>query len=399
MRRATVIMSIGVALVAIAAGVRFIAAPVFVRFPLGIDRHYTYTGDVTAIARPRTLAPVTLPSSLPVTVDRSYKGVSGGYSTAVVREKVTTRIAGRSTTETYRYALGRRSMQLQNGSDTYAFGKPADTMDVGSSYRVSLPLGTGSSSTYRGFVPQSDSTTTLHPQGAAHHDPVSDSKVITFAYSTDHTVAPYYLAHLQSEGYPTKLTPTAAAADLRARGVNVAAFVAALRSHLTGGQLAALTAVFAKPVPLTYSYFDKGTIGVDPTTGTVVDQTSSRQGVMVTPNLSAYTALAPILAPLASIPAVQSFATALRRLATAPAQPVLSFHVAETSASARAAVSDASSLATLSSLLEWWLPIGLAALGVLLVILGWFTRPRRRPEVASAQPSPTPQPEEPKLPV
>lgn len=399
MRRTRAMIGIGIALVVIAAGVRFIAAPAFIRFPLGIDRHYTYTGDVTTIANPLTLAPVTLPSGAPLTIDRQIKVVSGSYSTAVVQETDTLKFAGRSSTETYQYALDRRSMKMQNGSDTYAFGNPANAMHVNSSYRVNLPLGASSSSTYQGFTPQSDSLSPLRPQGAAHHDPVSDSTVITYAFSTDHPVAPYYLAHLHSMGFPASLSPAAAAADLRAHGVDVGGLLGSLRARLTPGQLATLTAILAKPVPLNYTYFAKGTVGVDPTTGAVVNSTASREGVAVSPNLAAYASLAPILSRLSGLPAVQSFGKALQGFASAPAIPVLTFNYAQTSASARSAASDASSQATMISLLDWWLPIGLAALGVILIIVGWFTRPRKRPQVAAAKPSPTPQPEEPKLPV
>ena len=59
---------------------RLAVAPAMVRFPLNVDETAHYTGHALTYVDEKTLLPLAKPASVPLTVDRHVKVVSGTFS-------------------------------------------------------------------------------------------------------------------------------------------------------------------------------------------------------------------------------------------------------------------------------------------------------------------------------
>lgn len=377
LKRTKVILGSAGVVALIAVGVRVVGDPALVKFPLNIDQSLTYTGQVSLYVNPTTGARLVSPMTLPLTINRRVKVLSGDFSHAVVEETDALNFAGSTRTETYQYYMNRRTMRLVGGSKSYAFGNPAEPILADGTYRINFPLGTSASHTYLAFAPQTDSAATATPTGPAHREPVSGKQVVTFATALDHTVAPYYSAYLNRTGMPASLSAATVTADLSAAGVDVGRLASDLAPHLSSAQMSTLTRALAAPVPLTYSYFQNGLVDVVPSTGAVISASSTREGVSVTPNLSGFAAAQAVLAPYTGLSSVQTLEKAVAALSAK--QVVLQMTYSETPASVRAAAAESNKQAERMALVDWQLPVGLAGVAALLLIAAAAWRPRPRP--------------------
>lgn len=374
LRRTKWLIGLGAVLAVIAVAIPFVGNPVLVRYPLNINETLQFQGTATVYMDPATGARLATPLEVPLNIDQQVKVVSGTYSHAVVAEILHLTFAGSTRTETYQYYMNRRTMQLVNGTSSYAFGGAADAMAPGGSYRVNFPTGTNSHSTYTLWVPQTASTVQVKADRGPQHDPVSGEDLITFYTSLDHTVAPYYMQYLAATGMPTTLPPAAVQAQLQAAGASLADVLKAVGPHLTASQLSTLNAAMSSPIPLTYSYFQEGQVSVQPKTGAVISANSSREGISVTPSLIGLAPVQAILAPYANLPAVQSLFKAAASLGTS--QVVLQMSYRETPASVREAARVANHQASLMSLIDWQIPVLVGAVAVLALLLALVWRPR-----------------------
>jgi hypothetical protein len=377
-KRTKWLLTAGALLAVLAVAVWLVGNPVMVRFPLNVDQTLRYTGTATVYANPTTGARLTVPLQVPLTIDRRIHVVSGGYSHAVVQETDAITYAGSTHTTKYQYYMNRRTMQLVNGPKSYAFDQSANVMTTAGAYRINFPLDTANR-TYAAWAPETNSAATAKGTGASRHDPVSGDQVITFDTVLNHAVAPYYLTFLQSMGLPTSLSSDAVLSQLKVAGADPARVLADLAPRLSAAQQSALTTALAKPVPLSYSYFQQGQVTVQTKTGAVVGANVAREGVAVTPDLSGLAALQPILGANANLPAVQSLVRAASTLA-AP-QTVFSMAYRETPASIHAAASTANQQGARMNLVQWQLPIAIGALALLTFATAWLWRPRPRPGV------------------
>lgn len=382
LKRTKWLLGAGALLAVAAVGVKVVGEPALVRFPLNVDQTLRYTGTATVYVNPATGATLATPIRTPLTVDRSVKVVGGDFSHAVVTETDNITFAGKTQTATYRYYMNRRNMQLVDGPQSYAFDNPANRMAAAGTYRVNFPMDT-TARTYRAWAPETNSVATATAAGKAHHDPVSGDQVITFNTSLDHAVAPYYLDFLRSQGMPTSLSAAAVASQLQASGVSISRVLADVGPRLTAAQLATLTEALARPVPLRYSYFQRGQVQVQTSTGAVVGASVSREGVTVTPDLSGTAPAVAILAPYADLPSVQ----ALSRAVSSLSQPrtAVSMAYSETPASIHEAVAVANSQGARMNLIQWQLPLGIGMAAVVVLLLAAVWRPRPHPGATPAE--------------
>ena len=132
----------GVVLLLGSMGVRVAVAPALVRLPLNLDETAHYTGRALTYVDAKTLVPLAKPTSVPITVDRHVKVVSGSFSHAVVDETITITAGSTKTVEQYQYVMDRRSMQLVDDPRAYAFGNAKAVMRGAGAYRVNFAMGT-----------------------------------------------------------------------------------------------------------------------------------------------------------------------------------------------------------------------------------------------------------------
>ena len=192
-------------------------------------------------------------------------------------------------------------------------------------------------------------------------------------------VAPYELAALQAQGLPMELSPAQAAAKLAASGVDTQALAPVLAQALSADEMATVTAALASPVPLHYFVYGNGLLGVEPTTGGMVDVSNVVDGIAVAPDTTSISESLAVLAKHTDVPAIASLVSTLQATATAPPQPVYAMHYSQTPASVSAAGSYASSQADKVTLATTTIPRGLFALAaVLLLTAGWLILRSRR---------------------
>ncbi|HET6965340.1 MAG TPA: porin PorA family protein [Acidimicrobiales bacterium] len=382
MKRTKWLIGAGALLAVAAVGIKVVGEPALVRFPLNVDQTLRYTGTATVYVNPTTGARLPTPLKTPLTVDRQIKVVSGDFSHAVVTETDKIAFAGQTQTTKYQYYMNRRTMQLVNGPKSYAFDNPASLMTTGGSYRINFPLDT-KVGTYDAWAPETNSVATATSVGKSHHDPVSGDQVITFNTTLDHAVAPYYLDFLKSMGMPMSLSAASMASQLQASGVSISQVMADVGPHLTAAQMVTLTKALAQPVPLNYSYFQRGQIQVQTSTGAVVGANVSREGVAVTPVLSGTAPAVAILAPYANLPSVQALSRAVTSLSQT--QTALSMSYNETLPSIKSAVSTANDLGARADLVQWKLPIGIGAAAVVVLLIAAVWRPRPHPGATPTQ--------------
>lgn len=379
MNRTRWLIGVGAVAVVAALGVRFVAAPALVRFPLGLDKTTHYSGQTTTFVGEATGAPLATPTVAPLTVDRRVHVVSGSFSQAVVEESIRVSFGGTTNVQTYRYVMDRKSMKLLNNSKSFAFGSGTNLMTPSNGYRLNFPIGSTATRSYLAYDPTTNTLGTLKATGPAQRDPVSGMKLLTFATTLNHPVASYYMPTLESMGMPTQLGPTAVSANLAAHGADVTQVIADIGTSLTPDEASALTAVLAKPVALNYSYFQQGTVQVDPKTGAVISGASDHEGISVTPDMSAADAVTPILAKYASFASVQSLMKAMTDMSGPQVVVDMTYH--QTPASVRDVASTAKSQGRQIDLLERRVPAGLLVIGLALLVLGLAWRPRRFADV------------------
>ncbi|HUC03824.1 MAG TPA: porin PorA family protein [Acidimicrobiales bacterium] len=387
MRQSRWLLFVGPILVMAGLLLSVVGSPMLVRFPNDTNQTMHYSGTATVYDSPSTLAPMSTPLTVPLSIARTVKVVKAGFSTSVIDETIHLTFAGQTQVETYQYVMNRRSMQLLDDPDTIAFGRTGSPMSTDGSYRINFPLST-TDKDYPAWAPETNSTITVTPTGPAHRDPTSGYQVITFDTALNHPVAPYYLAHLESEGLPASLPAATLAAELETRGASVSAVLSELSPHVTSAQLATVAALKA-PLPITYAYVERGQIAVEPKTGAVLIGGSSLEGVAMT--IAVPPALAGILAAHASLPAVHTLESVL-----AGQHPVLMMTYHEQPASIRSVAATAHRLAEQVSLIEWQLPLGVVVLGVAVALLGLGLGRRR--SRATVSPLPAPRPGAPEVP-
>src|SRR5581483_8724245 len=180
---------------------------------------------------------------------------------------------------------------------------------------------------------------------------------------------------------------------LLASGIDIGKALGDVGPSLTADEAAVVSSTLAKPVPLHYFFVVDGTISIEPKTGALVDVHSNAEGVAVQPDFSGANALKPILEKYSSIPSVKAAADGLAALAVREPQRAQILQYRQTPASSRHIAGIASDQGRMMTIATWWVPIGLAVLGIALAALGVVGRRRAgrgRPGATVEQGRPTP---------
>jgi hypothetical protein len=402
-RWSTIAICAGLVLLIGAAAFRVFAVPALVRFPLDADKTAHYRGVAVTYMDQQTLTPLATPKREPLTLDRHVKVVDGDFGHAVVQETITIRAGATTSVEHYRYVMDRRTMKFTGSAGNYAFDDLNATMHNGGSYRVNFAMGTQRDGTYYAFIPEADAKVPLQFVRGPHYSSAAGVDVVDFSSKLDTPVAPYYLEHLKAMGLPMEVSAAQLQPTLLAAGIDIAKALGAAAPYLTPAESATVAATLAKPVPLHYFFVVDGTISIEPKTGALVSVHSNAEGVAVQPDFSSANVLKPILDRYSALPAVKAAADGLSALSVREPQRAQILEYQQTPASVSEIAAVASDQGRMMDLATWWVPIGLAVLGGVLVALGVFMRRRAgrgRPDanVGQDRPNPPQAPVEPTLP-
>lgn len=366
----------GVFLAALAVVFAFVGEPALIRLPLSTDVTVHYTGTFTLFVNQQTLEPLATPTRLPMRIDRTVKVQRGGFSTAVVTERDTIRPGPLTYHQDFQYLMNRRTMAFENGPQTQMFGQAASPHIAGT-YRVNFPLGTTASGRYPIFNTETDkSAVVTNGRGPHPLAGVTGVEVIDFRSDVKGPVSPYFRNWLVHNGFPASISPAQFEPRLTALGVNVSALLATLTPLLTPSQRSLVDGVLSSPVPLSYTYFYQGIVGVEPHTGALISVDTTAEGVRASPSLAGVDSLRPLLEQYANVPGVATLSHALGTLAAAAPQTVIEYTWVQTRASDQHMANLAVSQIRMINLVDA-VPWVLGGIGVLLMALGVMLRVRR----------------------
>lgn len=390
MRRAVarVAVVIGVLLLVGAGLWKPVVQPALLRFPSDLDQTLHYQGTFAVFADPATGASLPAPLELPLRVDRRVRVVDSSFSTVVVRERIVQHLGTqRPVVEEHQYVMDRRTMELKGGPQSWSY-RPTNQVDRSGTYRVNFPMGASADGAYPIWGNETSSSAAVQRATVGHDDGL---RVLRYAVAGDDVVIPAYREHLLSQGLPDTLGLDALRPRLAAVGIDVEAASATLLPVLSPEDAATVARVLATPVPVVYRYAPKSTVSVEPTTGAMTNLAAVDE-VAASADPAALQPLLDVLSKYEANPDVARLVAGLERLAAAPPQTVFQARYTQTPASVADVVGMVREQRSQVRLVQGVLPVGLAALGALLVGLGLFGLRHRHDLVPVALSEPLPEP-------
>jgi hypothetical protein len=369
------------------------AVPTLVKYPTDLDVTSQYAGTFTLFVDPATAQPLGSPASLPLTIERHIKSLSGpsGSSRAVVEETITQKAGDLlNATQTNVYVMDRRTMKNVADDRAYAF-EPSNIVDRSGSYRLNLPFGTDPGGTYEVYKNETNTTYALHGNGTVPATHEAGLELRSFAAST--TDVPLDAAYLKELGklvqLPTSITFDQLKGQLRAVGLDVDAVLAALQPVMTRADLTAVAEVAAKPIPLQYVSSFKGETRVELSTGAQV-AVGATESVGVRPVFADAAALHALLSKYPNVAQAAAAAKALEALSSAPATKLFEFQYQQTPASVADVGHEVVSMRNQIRMVETYVPLGLLAAAAIALAVGAAVYLRRKGGPRVSPPSPPP---------
>jgi hypothetical protein len=384
-----VLLALGAATLLMAAVWRPLVALPLTKLPTSLDQTLYFTGTYTGFVNPATGAELAAPQRAPLHIARHIRAVPGKSTSSilVVNDASTVTIGRLKSMSVMQYALDRFSEHNVASPDAFALA-PTNVVDRAGSYSLGPPQGADSAKSYPLWTDEIGRAVPLISEpGTTSLDGVS---VQRWQYSVPPT--PMVASMVRAMKLPTAMPFASFEAELKAKGVDLAAAFNALAPSLTTAQRASLTAATAAPIPLKYLYATHARVLVEPATGTVTDILSAARSYSARPDLARLAAaLVPILAAHRSNPVATQLIAVGRNLADAPAQPLYTVAFHQTPASAASTTATAAHDGTLIQLVRLWIPITLAIVGLVLVALGLTGLLRKRTRAKTGVQSPSPE--------
>jgi hypothetical protein len=355
--------------------------PALVKYPTDLDVTPHYEGRFTLYVDPVTTASLATPLEVPLDIDRHIRslGDESGSSRVVVQETIRQRAGDLlDATQTNVYVMDRRSLQNLADDRAYAF-EPSNVVDRSGAYRLNLPFHTSSESTYPIYKNETATTYEMRASATAPNTDEAGLHLRNFAGSAREVpLDPAYLAELdKSVTLPTSMTLAQLAPRLKTLGLDVDATLAALAPVITPKDLATLSRVAAKRIPLQYVLSFEGTAAIETTTGAEVD-VGAREWVGAKPVLADVAALRTVIAHYPDVPEAAAAGDALAALSAAPATKLFEYRYQQTRASVADIAGEVASMRNQIRLAEWYVPLALLGAAALSLAVGAFVYWRRR---------------------
>lgn len=390
-----VMVGVGI-LFLLAAGLwRIVGIPAIVRFPTDVDEVKSYTGSFIVRADPETIAPLAEPVVLNLEISRHVQVVDSSFANVVIREDITTKFTNTELAtalgidppapEAHSYVMDRRSMKLRGGPDSWAYS-PENTVDRSQTYRLNLPLDFDQGGTYRMW--NNELGTSYGLQGAdGKKITTANLDVFDFQGAQAGPVADYYADRLHAEGVPASATITQLASFLG--GDSSARLTGALddlAGALSGSDAAAVRDARTTPVTLQPAYSFIGRIGVEPSSGALVDAHAIQQGISLRPDLNAVAGLTDVVGRHPATPGASVVLSTLRELSALTPPTVFEVRYNQTPQSVAASVDEAKRGLQDKHLAEFWVQWSLVWIAAAFILgagivygrLDRFNRPMPR---------------------
>lgn len=358
------LLAAGAAVTTIAlAGWLLLAPDILVRYPDDLDQTLSYRGVVSV-----TGDGAVEDTDQPMTVTRHIWVAKSTFTAATIRENVTTTIGDDVRTQANGYVIDRRSMKIRTRSGNFAF-TTANAVDRENSYGPNLPMNLDRSGKYR--VWSDDTGTAYNLVGTGESYEVDGLRLAKLEASVAPRAVTSAYRDFLDLPETTTLRELAGVVD-----IDVQRVLDALEPVITPVALSEVIYATTAPVPLRYFLQSTGEVGVEPRTGGIVDVHNVAHRLSVTADLTPLR-LRSILGAYSQDPVVRTVLDQVDGLASRPPHLVMSMRYAQTPESVRAAAAVAAGLRSDARRVTFGVPVGLAALALLLAV-GALVPPRRQ---------------------
>lgn len=345
--------------------------PQLVKFPTNVDRAERYQGTLTLYVDQSTGAPLASPQAVPLTIDRHITSIgrASGAHVTLVDETESLVLGVATTVQENIFAIDRKTGKNVGNRQAVTFAA-GNAVDRSGSYSLVVGRGVPShGASYPIWKQETATTYTLHNNTPAT-GVISGVHVVNLTGSLPPTpVAAYEQKMLVSQGFPSTLTTTQVATLLQGAGVDLYETLSQLSNILTPTEMNTVTATVSRGIPLQYLSSSQGNIAVEPHTGIFVKVSNAVRGFYVKPDVAALGPMTSALTAHASDPTVASLLSTLSRVAAAAPQPVLELRYDQTPASIDVDASYAKSQARRLRMASVIIPLGLIALGVIILMI------------------------------
>ena len=279
-----------------------------------------------------------------------------------------------------RYVLDRKS--LKNVADPRAWAyTPSNKIDRSPAYSINLPFSAGKGP-YQVWKNESGVSYAFTKTASTKR-----AGVTLFEYQGSMTKAPaqgYYIDQLASQGIPKSLTPTQAAAQLKAQGADPKLLESAVLPELAAVDRSSAEAILAQNVPLDYTIDVQTSFLVEPKTGAIVGLEKIDQTLYASPDIQGIGRIQTILnkPQYAHLAVVQSAAAVIGKLVRNPPRSrIFNINYSQLPASVNDLAAFAQSRASKITLARVTIPAVIGGVGVLVALMGLALsrRTRRRP--------------------
>ncbi len=375
------IIAVGVLLIVLGVVAVYALPALAVKYPGGpLNKTAHAQGTFTLYIDPSTAAPLATPQKLPLDIKRNLDVIETSGSRAVVQENDVEQIGNLKPQDLQqRYVLDRKS--LKNVADDRAWAyTPSNKIDRSPAYSINLPFSSGKGP-YQVWKNESGVSYAFTKTAS-----VKRAGVTLYRYQGSMSGAPaqgYYIDQLASQGIPKSLTPSQAAAQLKAQGADPALLESAVLPSLAAADRSAATAILAQNVPLNYTIDVHTSFLVEPKTGAIVGLEQINQTLDASPDIQGIGRIQTILnkPQYAKNAVIQSAATVIGKLVkNPPLSKIFNITYSQLPASVDDLATFAKGRAGKITLAKVTLPSVIGGAGVVVLLIGlgasWATRRR-----------------------
>ncbi len=385
---------VGIVLIVVAIVWWAALAPSLTKLPSDIDTVMDFDGKLTQYIDSATQQ--SLPAGqevvVPFTVLRTFASVADQYTsgTAVCLDSIVMTVGGQERpAQLTQYALDRKTRKCVESDANWAYTPEIVLNDRVGNYGPLFPGGLKVGDTLSVFF--NDPATAFDVKVVEKIDDYNGLGITAMKIDASRPATEYHPAIAQavlgSQGLPMELTFAQLSAQLKAKGLDLEALLAALGTVATPEDLQSLQALTQQPVKLIYKQESGDVTYIEQKTGATVGATFDRTTTMAPDTTSLLGAFA-IVGKYASDPNIgPAIAAALQAAGQlAQAEPTKVFNQSMTiiKTSEESLAKDAQDKASLLSLVDMWIPLIIVIVGAILLILGGYLLLRARKVVAAA---------------
>jgi hypothetical protein len=382
-------LAVGVVLVVVAIVWWTAIAPSLVKLPSDINTVMNFEGKLTQYVDPATQQP--LPAgkevSIPLSVARTYASVSDKYTsgTAVCTDTIVMTLAGQPRPlQVTQNVMDRKTRKYVASDLNWTYSPQIVLKDGAGHYDSLMPGGLRVGDIVSVF--STDVATAFDLKAVEKIENYNGLGVTAIKIDATRPATPYYpavaQAFLGAQGLPMELTFAQVSAQLKAKGLDLAALLGGLATVASPEDLQALQALAQQPVKVVYKQASADVIYVEQKTGATIGATLDRTTTMEidpTPLLGAFVIVGKYATNPTIGPSVAGAIQAAQQLAQAAPTKVFNQNMSVIKTSEATLAKDAAQKASAMGLVDLWIPLIIVVVGVLVLVAGGylFFRPRR----------------------